>query len=89
MTTSVHPLIKETPELAQDLQSLCDDDSRFAGQVAEYERLVTRLASVRAGIESLGGEDKQLLEQQCSAQQAILLRKLTHPGGGCCGGCGG
>ena len=89
MTTSVHPLIKETPELAQDLQSLCADDSRFASQLAEYERLVARLASVQAGIENLSGEDKQLLEQQCSAQQAILLRKLTHPAGGCCGGCGG
>ena len=89
MTTSVHPLIKETPELAQDLQNLCADDPRFASQLAEYERLVARLASVQAGIENLSGEDKQLLEQQCSAQQAILLRKLTHPAGGCCGGCGG
>ncbi len=89
MTTSVHPLIKDAPELAQDLQDLCDDDSKFAGQVAEYQQLVIRLAAVQAGIDTLNAEDKQLLEQQCSAQQAILLRKLTHPAGGCCGGCGG
>lgn len=89
MTTSLHPLIKDAPELAQDLQDLCDDDSRFAGQVAEYQQLVTRLAAVRVGTDMLSAENTELLEQQCAAQQAILLRKLTHPAGGCCGGCGG
>ena len=89
MTTSVHPLIKEKPELAQDLQDLCDDDPKFASQVAEYERILARLAAVQAGTETLNAEDRQLLEQQCSAQQGILFHKLTHPAGGCCGGCGG
>lgn len=89
MTTAVHPLIKDAPNLAQDLLDLCDDDLKFAGQVAEYEQLVARLAAVHAGTEALSADDTQLLEQQCTAQQAILLRKLTHPAGGCCGGCGG
>ena len=89
MTSPVHVLIKETPELAQDLQDLCDDDPKFAKQVVEYEHLAARLAAVQAGTETLTAEARQLLEQQCNAQQAILLRKLTHPAGGCCGGCGG
>lgn len=89
MTAPVHPLIKESPQLAQDLQDLCDDDPKFAGQVGEFEKLVARLAAVQAGTESLNAEETQLLEQQCTAQQAILMRKLTHPAGGCCGGCGG
>lgn len=89
MTTQVHELIKESPELAQDLQDMCDDDANFARQAAEFAVLAERLAAVQAGNESLSAEDRLLLEQQCSAQQAILLRKLTHPAGGCCGGCGG
>ena len=89
MTTQVHALIKESPELAQDLQDMCDDDANFARQAAEFAVLAERLAAVQAGNESLSAEDRLLLEQQCSAQQAILLRKLTHPTGGCCGGCGG
>jgi len=89
MTTQVHALIKELPELAQDLQDMCDDDANFARQAAEFAVLAERLAAVQAGNESLSAEDRLLLEQQCSAQQAILLRKLTHPAGGCCGGCGG
>ncbi|NLJ12129.1 hypothetical protein [Denitrificimonas caeni] len=89
MTTQVHALIKESPELAQDLQDMCDDDANFARQAAEFAVLAERLAAVQAGNESLSAEDRLLLEQQCSAQQAILLRKLTHPAGGCCGGCGG
>jgi len=89
MTTAVHPLIKDVPKLAQDLKDLCDDDAKFAGQVKEYEQLIARLTALRAGTNTASSEDTQLLEQQCSAQQAILLRKLTHPAGGCCGGCGG
>ena len=89
MTTAVHPLIRDLPKLAQDLQDLCDDDSKFAGQVKEYEQLAARLAALQAGADTASAEERQLLEQQCSAQQAILLRKLTHPAGGCCGGCGG
>ncbi|WP_205340967.1 hypothetical protein [Denitrificimonas caeni] len=89
MTTSVHPLIKETPQLAQDLQDLCDDDPKYARQVEEYQQLAARLAAVQAGTIALDAEGIELLEQQCNAQQAILLRKLTHPAGGCCGGCGG
>lgn len=89
MTTQVHALIKESPELAQSLQDMCDDDANFARQAAEFAVLAERLAAVHAGSESLSAEDRLLLEQQCSAQQAILLRKLTHPAGGCCGGCGG
>ena len=89
MTTAVHPLIKDSPELAQDLQDLCDDDAKFADKVKEYEQLVARLTALQTGADTASAEDKQLLEQQCSAQQAILLRKLTHPAGGCCGGCGG
>lgn len=89
MTTQVHALIKESPELAQDLQDMCDDDANFARQAAEFAVLAERLAAVQTGNESLSAEDRLLLEQQCSAQQAILLRKLTHPAGGCCGGCGG
>ena len=89
MTTQVHALIKESPELAQDLQDICDDDANFARQAAEFAVLAERLAAVQAGNESLSAEDRLLLEQQCSAQQAILLRKLTHSAGGCCGGCGG
>jgi uncharacterized protein YdcH (DUF465 family) len=89
MSTAVHPLIKDVPDLAQDLQDLCDDDPKYARQVEEYQQLVTRLAAVHAGTETLDAESTQLLEQQCSAQQAILVRKLTHPSGGCCGGCGG
>ena len=89
MTNQVHPLIKDKPELAQELKDLCDDDPKFAGQVKEYEEVAARLAAVQAGTETLNAEDTQLLEQQCSAQQGILIRKLTHPAGGCCGGCGG
>lgn len=89
MTTAVHPLIKDAPNLAQDLIDLCDDDPSFANRVAEYEQLAVRLAAVQAGTETLSPDDTQLLEQQCSALQAILMRKLTHPAGGCCGGCGG
>ncbi|HHX33983.1 MAG TPA: hypothetical protein GX719_01745 [Gammaproteobacteria bacterium] len=89
MTAQVHTLIKDSPELAQDLLDLCDDDPKFATQVAEYEVIAARLAAVQAGKETLSADDTQLLEQQCTAQQAILLRKLTHPAGGCCGGCGG
>ena len=88
MTTALHPLIEGSPELAQDLQDLCDDDSKFASKVKEYEQLVARLAALQS-TGTASAEDTQLLEQQCSAQQAILLRKLTHPAGGCCGGCGG
>lgn len=89
MTTAIHPLIKDAPELAQDLQDLCDDDPKFAAQVDEFSQLAARLTAVKAGSETLSAEDQVLLEQQCDAQQAILLRKLTHPAGGCCGGCGG
>lgn len=89
MTTALHPLIEGSPELAQDLQDLCDDDSKFASKVKEYEQLVARLAALQVGTNTASAEDTKLLEQQCSAQQAILLRKLTHPAGGCCGGCGG
>lgn len=89
MTTTVHPLIKNQPELAQDLQDLCDDDPRFAEQVAEFSQLAARLAAVQAGTETLDAEKTELLQQQCNAQQEILVRKITHPAGGCCGGCGG
>lgn len=89
MTTALHPLIKDAPELAQDLHNLCAEDASFAGRVNDYEQVVTRLAAVQAGTETLDEQALQLLEQQCRALQAILLRKLTHPAGGCCGGCGG
>ena len=89
MTLSVHPLIKDQPELAQDLKDLCDDDPRFAEQVEEFTQLAARLAAVQAGTETLDAEKTELLQQQCNAQQEILVRKITHPAGGCCGGCGG
>ncbi|HZJ95356.1 MAG TPA: GTP-binding protein [Thiopseudomonas sp.] len=89
MTLAVHPLIKDRPELAQDLQDLCDDDPKFAEQVEKFTQLAARLSAVQAGTETLDAEKTELLEQQCNAQQAILVHKLTHPAGGCCGGCGG
>ncbi|NLU12979.1 MAG: GTP-binding protein [Gammaproteobacteria bacterium] len=89
MTTAIHPLIIDAPELAQDLLDLCDDDPKFARQADEYQQLVARLATINSGAETVSAETAQLLEQQRSALQAILLRKLTHPAGGCCGGCGG
>ncbi|MGB4883139.1 MAG: hypothetical protein WBO82_08930 [Neisseria sp.] len=89
MNTSIHPLIKNTPELAQNLQALCDDDAKFAAQVEEYELLMTRLAGVQAGTESLSAEGAKQLAQECGVMQSALMRKLTLPTDGCCGGCGG
>ena len=71
MTTQVHALIKESPELAQDLQDMCDDDANFARQAAEFAVLAERLAAVQAGNESLSAEDRLLLEQQCTAGHFI------------------
>lgn len=89
MTTAIHPLIIDSPELAQDLLDLCDDDPKFTRQANEYEQLVARLSNIQSGAEAVSAETAELLEQQRNALKAILLRKLTHPAGGCCGGCGG
>ena len=89
MTTSTHPLIKNTPELAQNLQALCDDDAKFAAQVKEYEQLMNRLAGVQVGTETLSAEGAKQLTQECGAMQSALMRKLTLPTDGCCGVCGG
>lgn len=90
MTVTTHAaLITDAPELAQDLLDLCGDDPKFARQVSEYEQLVARLSQAHSGVEAISAEAVELLQQQCRALQAILLRKLTHPTGGCCGGCGG
>lgn len=89
MTIAIHPLITDAPEFAQDLLDLCDDDPKFARQAHEYEQLDARLNSIHGGAEAVSAETAELLEQQRSALKAILLRKLSHPAGGCCGGCGG
>lgn len=89
MTSAIHPLIIDSPELAQEFLDLCDDDPKFARQANEYEQLAERLGGIKSGTEAVSAETAELLEQQRSALQAILLRKLTHPAGGCCGGCGG
>ena len=89
MTIATHSLITDAPQLAQDLLDLCDDDPKFARQVNEYEQLAMRLNGIHSGTETVNAETAELLEQQRAALQAILLRKLTHPAGGCCGGCGG
>ncbi|MBU3055573.1 YdcH family protein [Pseudomonas indica] len=85
-----HPLIKDFPELREQLHSLRETDSHFAQQADEYEALDKRICRIEEGTETLDDAGLSALKQQRVLLKDELARKLKKKAGGaCCGCCGG
>ena len=81
-----HPLIKDFPELREQLHSLRESDSHFAQQADEYEALDKRICRVEDGVETLDDAALNALKQERVNLKDDIARDLKRAGGSCCGG---
>lgn len=87
-----HPLIKDFPELRNELQRLRQGNEHFARQAEEYEVLDKRICRIEDGVELLDDAALSLLKQVRVGLKDSLARQLKQAAGQCCGcgnGCGG
>lgn len=82
-----HPLIKDFPELREQLHELRQDDRQFAQLADEYEALDKRICRIEEGSELLGDAALAGLKQSRVALKDDLARRLKRAAGQCCG-CG-
>lgn len=81
MNVENHPLLRNNPELAEQLLDRSMADSAFAKSVQHYAQLDAQIQS---------GATAQT-QQEYSALGERLLAELSKPAAAssCCGGCGG
>ena len=82
-----HPLIKDFPELREQLHHLRQDDAEFARLAEEYEALDKRICRIEDGIELLDDVTLSALKLNRVAMKDELARQLKRAAGQCCG-CG-
>lgn len=87
-----HPLIKDFPELREQLHHLRQDDAEFARLAEEYEALDKRICRIEEGSELLDDAGLGLLKQARVGLKDQLACRLKRAAGQCCGcgnGCAG
>ena len=84
-----HPLIRDFPEMREQLHSLRQSDRHFANLAESYEALDKRNCRAEDGIEALDDATLTGLKQERVALKDDIARQLKRASGSCCGGCCG
>jgi uncharacterized protein YdcH (DUF465 family) len=84
-----HPLIRDFPEMREQLHSLRQSDRHFANLAENYEALDKRICRAEDGIEALDDATLTGLKQERVALKDDIARQLKRASGSCCGGCCG
>jgi len=82
MNVENHPLLRDNPELADQLLNRSMADSSFAQKAQHYAQLDTQIQS---------GADAQVQQEYAQLREQLLtvLKKPAAAASSCCGGCGG
>ena len=86
-----HALVKDFPELREELHELRQQDNAFARLAENYEALDKRICRIEDGIELLAEDALGQLKQERVALKDEVARRLKKAAGQCCGcgnGCG-
>lgn len=80
MNVENHPLLRNNPELADQLVARSLADSVFAQRAQRYAELDSQIAA---------GGDAQLQQEYASLGEQLVSELSVPVASSCCGGCGG
>ncbi len=84
-----HPLVRDFPDMREQLHSLRQSDRHFANLADSYEVLDKRICRIEDGVEMLDDAALGALKQERVALKDDIARQLKRASGSCCGGCCG